>query len=86
MSELSTESLTELLALAERRCDPEIGIDDCPDCAKVMREFSNAFDPSTCAALVREVIRLRECHATKGTHTIDCAMAQKQAGTWGKKG
>jgi hypothetical protein len=44
-----------------------------------------AFDPTTCLELLEEVERLRECHATKGAHTIDCALAQKEAGTGGKK-
>jgi len=35
-------------------------VEGCSDCAKVRRKFNNKFTPSTCAELVREVMRLRE--------------------------
>lgn len=41
--------------------------------------------PELLRRLVEEVKRLRECHATKGTHAIECAIEQKRRGEWDKK-
>lgn len=35
--------------------------------------------------LAGEVERLRQCHPSKRTHSIDCAIEQKRRGQWGTK-
>lgn len=63
MSDLTTEKLAELLAIAEKAAEPNPHPSGC----RCMKEFEREFRPASVAALVREVIRLRE--ATDAAHT-----------------
>ncbi len=49
-------------------------------------DFIAECSPAAVLELICKYERLRECHQSISAHTINCAIAQKKAGTWGRKG
>jgi hypothetical protein len=53
-----TDTELKKLLQAAKEASVAAHVEGCPDCVKVMRKFKDRFDPTTCAELAGEVLRL----------------------------